>query len=326
MTISAPETIIQPVRDASRRLVRELGFMSSTLAGTNLPPSAVHALIEIGRHGMLTAADLSDILNLEKSSISRMTRKLIASGDLSESASDRDGRAKLLSLTQKGWSTLAAIDIFASDQVAAALRNLEPQAQAKVVEGLEAYARALEACRSAVPPKLRPEISIETGYRPGVVGRSVEMHAHYYSRTTGFGYFFESKVASGLAEFVGRLDRPANGLWVALEAGKIIGTVAIDGEDLGAGIAHLRWFIVEDGRRGSGTGRRLLEEAVTFCDRNEFSEIQLWTLKGLDAARRLYESFGFELAEEYSGDQWGKDVTEQRFIRRPGENKSPTQA
>jgi GNAT superfamily N-acetyltransferase len=102
-----------------------------------------------------------------------------------------------------------------------------------------------------------------------------------------------------------------------LEAGKIIGTVAIDGEDLGAGIAHLRWFIVEDGRRGSGTGRRLLEEAVRFCDRNEFSEIQLWTLKGLDAARRLYEAFGFELAEEYSGDQWGKDVTEQRFIRRP---------
>ncbi|WP_342212198.1 hypothetical protein [Roseitalea porphyridii] len=39
---------IAHIRDASRRLVRELGFMQATLAGTDLSPSAVHAIIEIG--------------------------------------------------------------------------------------------------------------------------------------------------------------------------------------------------------------------------------------------------------------------------------------
>ena len=43
MTTATLESHIGPIRDASRRLVRELGFMRATLAGTNLPPSAVHA-------------------------------------------------------------------------------------------------------------------------------------------------------------------------------------------------------------------------------------------------------------------------------------------
>ena len=53
-------------------------------------------------------------------------------------------------------------------------------------------------------------INIEPGYRPGVIGHCVAMHAHYYARTVGFGHFFEAKVAAGLSEFVGRLDKPIN--------------------------------------------------------------------------------------------------------------------
>ena len=71
---------IEPVRDASRRLVRELGFMRSTLAGTDLPPSAVHALIEIGAGGATTATELCRRLNLEKSSVSRMIGKIGGGG------------------------------------------------------------------------------------------------------------------------------------------------------------------------------------------------------------------------------------------------------
>ena len=38
-------------------------------------------------------------------------------------------------------------------------------------------------------------------------------------------------------------------------------------------------------------------------------------LAGLDAARKLYEQHGFVLMEEYPGDQWGKQVLEQKFVR-----------
>ena len=95
----------------------------------------------------------------------------------------------------------------------------------------------------------------------------------------------------------------------------------IDGEDLGPGTAHLRWFIVEDGLRGAGIGRSLLTAAVAFCDRQGFAEIHLWTFKGLDAARRLYEAHGFAVAAEAVGRQWGTEVVEQKFVRRVGPNR-----
>ena len=122
-------------------------------------------------------------------------------------------------------------------------------------------------------------------------------------------------VASGVAEFATRLSSPANQIWLAMREGKIVGSVAIDGEDLGQQQAHLRWFILDDSCRGTGIGRRLLSEAMAFCDSRQFSAVQLWTFKGLDAARKLYESFGFTLIREWQGEQWGKVMTEQQFTR-----------
>jgi GNAT superfamily N-acetyltransferase len=159
-------------------------------------------------------------------------------------------------------------------------------------------------------------IQIEAGYRSGAIGRCAEMHALLYMRTSGFGREFEAQVASGIAEFSARLGQACNGLWLAIQNERIVGTIAIDGEDLGPGIAHLRWFIVDDSIRGSGIGRRLLADAMSFCDQKDFRETHLWTFKGLDAARRLYEAHGFVLAEERPGTQWGTEVLEQRFVRR----------
>lgn len=161
-----------------------------------------------------------------------------------------------------------------------------------------------------------PAIPIAQGYRPGVIGRIAEMHAVFYSAHAGFGHFFEGKVASGLAEFTTRLANPRNALWTALDGNRIVGSVAVDGEDLGDNTAHLRWFILDDGFRGRGTGRALLAEAVAFCDRSGFAATRLWTLSSLSAARKLYESFGFVLEQEYAGTQWGKEILEQVFTRK----------
>jgi GNAT superfamily N-acetyltransferase len=157
-------------------------------------------------------------------------------------------------------------------------------------------------------------VKIETGYHPGIIGRCIEMHATYYARETGFGAAFEATVAAALAEFFGRIDSSVNGFWRAVHSEQILGTVAIDGEDLSPS-AHLRWFIVGDGLRGQGVGRGLLLEAIAFCERQNFHDMQLWTFRGLDAARRLYEANGFALAEERPGRQWGEKVMEQRFVR-----------
>ena len=40
--------LVDEIRSASRQMVRELGFMEATVAATDYPPSAVHAVLEIG--------------------------------------------------------------------------------------------------------------------------------------------------------------------------------------------------------------------------------------------------------------------------------------
>lgn len=304
---------IDAIRVASRQLVRELGFMGGDFAGTDLPPSAVHALIEI-EGGGVTARDLAARLHLEKSSISRMLRKLVDAGEVQEEAGDEDGRIKRLFLTASGRRRVAAVHGFARAQVSEALGRLKPGQDRTVLEGLQLYADAL-----ASPPSGRPSAPVTTivsGYRPGLIARITAMHALHYARTWGFGQHFESVVAAGLAEFSNRLGNPSNEIWAAMLGDEIVGSVAIDGEDMGPGIAHLRWFIVDDASRGSGSGKGLLDEALAFVDGKGFSETHLWTFSGLDAARHLYQTRGFVLAEESPGTQWGKEVREQRFVRR----------
>ncbi|WP_369978471.1 helix-turn-helix domain-containing GNAT family N-acetyltransferase [Xanthomonas bundabergensis] len=309
--------VVEQIRAASRQLVRELGFLQDTLAATDYPPSAVHALLEIDARDAVGASQLADCLQLEKSSVSRMLRKLIAAGELRERASAEDGRAKQLRLSARGRRTVQGIHAFARAQVEAALAPLPAQAQADIGRGLARYAAALQAQRDgAAPPAPEPEATrIVGGYRPGAIGRIAEMHATFYARHAGFGQFFEARVAAGVAEFTARLERPGNGLWLALQAQRIVGAIAIDGEDLGNGEAHLRWFVVDDGLRGSGIGRQLLQQALHFCDAQGFGATRLWTFAGLDAARRLYEAHGFALAQQCAGDQWGATVIEQVFVR-----------
>jgi hypothetical protein len=85
---------------------------------------------------------------------------------------------------------------------------------------------------------------IVEGAVPGALDRVVAMHAGYYAREHGMGEIFERKVAEGLSEFLPRAQRPLNRLLLATtlepfdqagqtrKAAQIVGSIAIDGEDL----------------------------------------------------------------------------------------------
>jgi GNAT superfamily N-acetyltransferase len=62
-----------------------------------------------------------------------------------------------------------------------------------------------------------------------------------------------------------------------------------------------------------GIGNLLMEKAVLFCREKNYRRVFLWTFAGLDAARYLYEKFGFTLCKEHEDNQWGKPVAEQMF-------------
>ncbi|MEL6587166.1 MAG: GNAT family N-acetyltransferase [Pseudomonadota bacterium] len=159
------------------------------------------------------------------------------------------------------------------------------------------------------------EIDLREGYQPGVIAAVTGLHAAYYSQTYGFGAVFERKVATEMSEFMGRIDRPVNTVLSAYDGQMLLGSVSVDGEDLGDGVSHLRWFIVGAEAQGLGIGNRLLARVTRFVDQGGVGRTRLWTFKGLDAARHLYERHGFTLTDEAPGTQWGTEVVEQVFER-----------
>ncbi|WP_295640296.1 GNAT family N-acetyltransferase [uncultured Methylibium sp.] len=158
-------------------------------------------------------------------------------------------------------------------------------------------------------------MTIHPGDRPGCIGRIVQMHGEFYAAAAGFGVDFEAKVATELSDFCRRRVEGRDGLWLALDGDRIEGSIAIDGLHAAEEGAHLRWFIASGAARGSGVGRALLGEALAFCDARGYGRTFLWTFDALHAARHLYEQHGFALAHTQRGAQWGREVTEQRFVR-----------
>jgi GNAT superfamily N-acetyltransferase len=150
-----------------------------------------------------------------------------------------------------------------------------------------------------------------TGRVPGAVGLITACHAIYYHEHWGLDLSFEVQVATELSAFLGRFDPSRDGLWLAWSGDVFAGSVAVDG-DGGEG-ARLRWFITAPAFRGRGIGQSLLQKAVRFSSDAGHDRLFLWTFRGLDRARSLYERAGFRLAREHEVTQWGQQILEQRF-------------
>jgi GNAT superfamily N-acetyltransferase len=151
------------------------------------------------------------------------------------------------------------------------------------------------------------------GYHPGVVGAITELHATYYHTHWGLDRSFETQIARELADFVAGFEPTRDGLWAVRQSMALAGSIAIDGRQAATAGARLRWFIVAPACQKTGLGRALIGRAVEFCRERGCPRVFLWTFKGLDAARRLYERTGFRLSEEHALEQWGQAIVEQKF-------------
>ncbi len=288
--------------------------MQKGLAGTVLSPSAVHTIIELGFGTVTTASDLGDILHLEKSSVSRLVQKLTDDRLIEATLDPADRRLRRLGLTEDGETLLKELEDYGRRQMRSAFEQLAQDDLRKIETGLMLFARALRGQRSSASGN--NAIVVRQGYCPGVIASVVGQHASYYAINYGFGAIFERKVATEMSEFMGRIESPLNSTFSAFRGEKFLGSVSLDGEDLEEGVSHLRWFIVNPAAQGMGIGNLLLEKATSFVDVQGFERTRLWTFKGLDAARHLYEKHGFVLVRENPGKQWGSEVIEQEFERK----------
>jgi GNAT superfamily N-acetyltransferase len=147
--------------------------------------------------------------------------------------------------------------------------------------------------------------------RPGDLGWVVMAHGEMYAKEFGWDTSFEALVARIVADYAGDHDDTREAAWVAELSGRRVGCVfCIAADDQ---TAQLRILLVDPAARGHGIGARLVDECLDFTRAAGYKRVKLWTNHPLVAARRIYLSRGFRLAEEEPHHRYGADLIGQVY-------------
>lgn len=158
---------------------------------------------------------------------------------------------------------------------------------------------------------IHANIRIRTQMIPGDAGAIVRMHALIYHKEFGYQAAFEHFIMKGLLEFISRYNPQKDGVWIAEDNDKIVGSIILMHRN--ERTAQLRYFLVDPEYRETGLGTKLSE---LFMDRLRavgYRHAYLWTTSDLSIATRMYSRMGFVLTESRKSNAFGKEVIEQRY-------------
>ena len=125
---------------------REMGAHrpEQVFPGWSLSLSEIYALDILAERAPLSQQELGAALSLEKSSVSRLVQQLEQEGWIARERDARDGRLRMLRLTEEGAETTERLRQLLSAAHAALFERLTPHEQAALLEGLTALRRALQ--------------------------------------------------------------------------------------------------------------------------------------------------------------------------------------
>jgi GNAT superfamily N-acetyltransferase len=180
--------------------------------------------------------------------------------------------------------------------------------QRQLTASMASIERLLEATGSdELPIVLRAHL-------PGDMGWVIERHAVTYHEAYGWDMRFEGLVARICADFIERFDPQREACWIAERGAAKVGSVFLvqsRDDDSAApieGVAQLRMLLVEPSARGSGLGRRLVDECTAFARAAGYRKIMLWTNRNLTSARNIYAKVGYRLMRSESHTSFGHDL------------------
>jgi N-acetylglutamate synthase-like GNAT family acetyltransferase len=230
------------------------------------------------------AAQLADELGLDRGYLSRILKGFAAKGLLARTDSAADARRQHLRLTPAGTRVFAPLERRSEQQVRAMLAELEQPERRALLGAMSTIRRALGAALPQGPLSLRR-------HRPGDMGWVVDRHAVLYYEQDGWGAQFEALCAGIVKDFLENFDARRERCWIAERNGERVGCVFVVNDK---GDARLRLLLVEPSARGTGLGRRLVEECIAFSREKGYRKLVLWTHAHLLAARAIYAGTGFK--------------------------------
>jgi DNA-binding MarR family transcriptional regulator/GNAT superfamily N-acetyltransferase len=308
LSAAALDRRIAAIRGFNRFYTARIGVLQDGLLDSPFSLPEARLLYELGHSDRTTATTLGRDLALDAGYLSRLLQGLEKRGLVHRTPSPEDRRQNLLSLTAAGRQALQPLEQRAKAEVATLLKPLSEARQRALLAAMETIAASL---RPPAHPPAAPAGFCLRLHRIGDMGWVASRHGALYAEEYGWNGEFEAFVANLVAKFVTRFDPARERCWIA----------EIDGEPVGSAflirhsktVAQLRMLFVEPHARGLGIGQALVDQCVRFARQNGYRKLILWTNRGLDAAKHLYEAAGFRLVHEEAHRSFGKRLVGQNW-------------
>ncbi|BBM84594.1 bifunctional helix-turn-helix transcriptional regulator/GNAT family N-acetyltransferase [Candidatus Uabimicrobium amorphum] len=286
---------VSSVRQSSRGMVRELGLLAGRHQKLEVTYSEGHTLLEVEKHKMLTIGDLAKILQLDKSTMSRVVYELIQKGCLEYSQNPNDRRQKLVHLTPQGQKQVDAINNVANSHVQRALDLLTAKEQKLVEQGLALYAKALANCRQEQEFTVR-EITKEDNAAMASIVRRVLAEFEF----SGPGTAADD---TELEDMFATYNKPKTAYFIAVKDNRVIGGggfAPLKGSK--SDICELQKMYLLPEARGLGLGEKLLRQSLEKAKEMGYKKCYLETAFAMNKARNLYKKLGFTELKKSMGD------------------------
>lgn len=142
------KTAGQPLRESTRILIRKLGVLERGEAECcGVTYAQCHAIVETGRRQKVSLNELADILNLDKSTVSKTVDQLVNKQILLRQPDPADRRYIILQLTDQGKEVFRNIEKRMEAYFTEILNAIPAEKQTQVVESLQLLSGALKGLR-----------------------------------------------------------------------------------------------------------------------------------------------------------------------------------
>lgn len=142
------------LRELIRILVRDLGILEKSDASCcGISLAQCHAIVEIGRKEKISLVDLSGLLGLDKSTMSRTINNLVESDFVLRESDMENRRYVIIQLTEKGRSVFKDIEDSMETYYRDIFNAIPESKRYQVLVSLELLKEAVESSRQEVQEK-----------------------------------------------------------------------------------------------------------------------------------------------------------------------------
>lgn len=297
--------MITDIRGFNRFYTNILGLLNANIVDSEYSLTEARIIYEISKTEHCTANLLSKELQIDAGYLSRTIKKLEQKGMIERHSSKKDGRSNKIGLTADGEILFRQMNEHANQQIDHLLKTLPDDKCKEISDAMKLIKKYFMIAMNDINIRMYNHDDSDIEY---MIDRQLSL---YESERNFNSEIWKKYLVEGVMTLVENFDQEKDAIFM-LECNEVkSGCVAITHVDQKT--AQLRYFFLEPELRGIGAGKKLLDEAISFCKEKKYEHVFLWTVSAQETARHLYGNAGFAITEKHENSQWGVPVLEERW-------------